>query len=551
MQSPSAAGPHKADERVHALFQLGFHGDGLSGWQEQSPSSGDSTVQAIFRRALLDVLGPARVSGEAPVCRAASRLDAGSVVRVKTYSYYLRVGRHASAQTAAVGSGAFFCRAAAAPPVTGAGRPAGAGRRRQMSLRRIDGKVCIVVHLLDNSSRQLLVEDASTVHDVLTDLAVKQNIKPFPGMNNVFGLCEARDGVNMGMCLPIGTPIVPIVSSWLANKVSDTAKFVFKIRLFANVVRAPEDKSLCYMSFIQGVYEVITGILPVTADEAISLAALQMQVKFGNSKPTVHTKGFLSRSGQLKGMVPAPLLLRRAMSAWDEDILARHRLLNADARANPMRLYCRMLLSRDFYGAEYFSAGQSFSSAMPESVVLAVGLSGVHVLTLEDKRILDHYSFAEINRWGFTSDPTFYVDLKAQMSRPDAQSTIKPTAEAGNRFTFTTKHGRDASDLLTAYATRILEEINARRDAGGAAAAAASSGAAGGAGAAGSGRAAAAAIAPDEAATRIQAMVRGARVREDLQREAAAVRIQALMRGNLARMEFDRMLEEAEAEFDE
>lgn len=387
--------------------------------------------------------------------------------------------------------------------------------------------------------------------DVLTDLAVKQNIKPFPGMNNVFGLCEARDGVNMGMCLPIGTPIVPIVSSWLANKVSDTAKFVFKIRLFANVVRAPEDKSLCYMSFIQGVYEVITGILPVTADEAISLAALQMQVKFGNSKPTVHTKGFLSRSGQLKGMVPAPLLLRRAMSAWDEDILARHRLLNADARANPMRLYCRMLLSRDFYGAEYFSAGQSFSSAMPESVVLAVGLSGVHVLTLEDKRILDHYSFAEINRWGFTSDPTFYVDLKAQMSRPDAQSTIKPTAEAGNRFTFTTKHGRDASDLLTAYATRILEEINARRDAGGAAAAAASSGAAGGAGAAGSGRAAAAAIAPDEAATRIQAMVRGARVREDLQREAAAVRIQALMRGNLARMEFDRMLEEAEAEFDE
>ncbi len=189
MQSPSAAEPHKADERVHALFQLGFHGDGLSGWQEQSPSSGDSTVQAIFRRALLDVLGPARVSGEAPVCRAASRLDAGvssdallvhaalpltapasvqrdpaallaalnaaltralvvrrvalrapaqvivqSVVRVKTYSYYLRVGRHASAQTAAVGSGAFFCSAwqrrpgrAASPSEDGGSGGSGAG----------------------------------------------------------------------------------------------------------------------------------------------------------------------------------------------------------------------------------------------------------------------------------------------------------------------------------------------------------------------------------------------------------------------------------------
>lgn len=166
MQDSRAAGPHEVDERVHALFQIGFHGDGLSGWQEQSPSAGGNTVQAIFRRALLDVLGPARVSGEAPVCRAASRLDAGvssdallvhaalpltapesvqrdpaallaslnaaltrtlvvrrvalrapaqvivqSVVRAKTYSYYLRVGRHASPQTAAIGSGAFFCSA--------------------------------------------------------------------------------------------------------------------------------------------------------------------------------------------------------------------------------------------------------------------------------------------------------------------------------------------------------------------------------------------------------------------------------------------------------
>lgn len=181
MQASSAATRHEEDERAHALFQLGFHGDGLSGWQEQSPSGGSSTVQAIFRQALLDVLGPARASGEAPVCRAASRLDAGvssdallvhaalpvtapeavqrdparllaalnaaltrtlvvrrvalrgpaqvivqSVVRAKTYSYYLRVGSHASAQTAAIGAGAFFCSAWQQRPARGAKAAGGA-----------------------------------------------------------------------------------------------------------------------------------------------------------------------------------------------------------------------------------------------------------------------------------------------------------------------------------------------------------------------------------------------------------------------------------------
>jgi hypothetical protein len=343
--------------------------------------------------------------------------------------------------------------------------------------------------------------------------------------------------------LPVETPVVPIVSSWIANGLADTAKFVFKVKLFVDEMRSPADSNLAYMSFIQGVYEVITGVLPVTADEAISLAALQMQAKFGPHKPGTHTKGFLSRSGQLKGMVPGTLLMTRAMAAWDEDILVRHRMLNADARARPMQLYCQMLMTREFYGAEYFAAAQVYSSAHPESVILAVGLTGVHLLTMQ-KRQIDRFSFAEVYRWGFTAEKSFYVELKPHCSRPGVDCSTPATADAGNRFVFTTKEGRHASDLLTAYATQILAQIRAKGTAGAAAASAAKVKAPDVTGTA----AASAALTETEAAVRIQALIRGSQARWRLQEGAAATRMQAMVRGFLARSQFDRMLEEMEAE---
>jgi len=381
---------------------------------------------------------------------------------------------------------------------------------------------------------------------VIDALAEKQFLSGCPGLTEVFGLSEARDGVNMGACLPVDAPIVPIITSWLANNLMDKAKFVFKIRLFSSALRAPENKDLAYMAFIQGVYEVITGIVPVTMDEAISLAALQMQVKFGDAKPDAHTKGFLSRSGQLKGMVPGPLLMRRAMASWDEDILARHRVLNADARARPMQLYCQMLMTREFYGAEYVPAAQAFSPDTPESVLVAVSYAGVHVLGMDDKRVIDRFTFGEIYRWGFDAKKDFYVELKPQCSRPDAPCTAKPSGGKGNLFVFTTKQGRTASDMLTAYATRILAEIQGRGAAAGGAAGASASTALDSAARAASKRAASVA-----AATKVQALWRGSRVRQSLQEEAAAIRVQAVWRGMLARAAFDRMLEEAEAEFAE
>lgn len=46
-----------------------------------------------------------------------------------------------------------------------------------------------------------------------------------------------------------------------------------------------------YMFFIQAVYNVICGVYPVDAEEAVQLAALQVLQKFGPHKPDVCVAG--------------------------------------------------------------------------------------------------------------------------------------------------------------------------------------------------------------------------------------------------------------------
>ena len=61
--------------------------------------------------------------------------------------------------------------------------------------------------------------------------------------------------------------------------------------------------------------------------------------------------GYLSH--QLKGLVPAELLPRKTPSQWESDILARHALLTAEARAEPQLIYTTVLKARDYYGCSF------------------------------------------------------------------------------------------------------------------------------------------------------------------------------------------------------
>jgi hypothetical protein len=332
--------------------------------------------------------------------------------------------------------------------------------------------------------------------------------------------------------LAAAAPVLPI-----ATALGGEGRLVFALKLFMDSVKASADPALVMLRYIQSVYCVITGIYPCTLDDAVSLACLQFQAKFGTHNPAVHKEGFLVKS--LKGFVPALLLPRKAPSQWEAEVLARHAILNDDARARPADMYARILQTREYYGCAFFVVRQTaFGAEMPSHITLGITAAGVFLLDSGTKGTYRRFAFASLYRWGFKPDLSFYFELRSE------------TPGSGPTYEFSTIEGSIMSELMTDYANQMLLEMNLEKARAEAAAKAAAEAAAKAA-AAPAGAAGAPALDPRaKAARKVQSLWRGYKVRNDLHRRYAAIRVQALTRGFLARCRFDKMLEAMEREID-
>ncbi len=98
-------------------------------------------------------------------------------------------------------------------------------------------------------------------------------------------------GGSTACCLPAVSPplsdnvlVVPMMASW-TNVAA--AKFVMTVKLYMESQVRSRDTRVQYLHYIQGVYNVITGIYPTSLDECISLSSLQVQAKFGDHNPAM------------------------------------------------------------------------------------------------------------------------------------------------------------------------------------------------------------------------------------------------------------------------
>ena len=110
-------------------------------------------------------------------------------------------------------------------------------------------------------------------------------------------MADARSVVSIMDAYVCLLPVVVAVRAvWLTRTVwlawnrwgeREEPKFVFTVKLFMESLKSSPNAKAQYMFFIQAVYSVICGIYPVTEDEAVQLAALQVLQKFGTHKPDV------------------------------------------------------------------------------------------------------------------------------------------------------------------------------------------------------------------------------------------------------------------------
>lgn len=219
--------------------------------------------------------------------------------------------------------------------------------------------------------------------------------------------------------------------------------------------------SVC-MRRVQGVYNVVTGNYPTTEKEAIQLAALQFQARFGPHNPASHKPGFLT--GTIAEYLPAAHLEKggKTTTQWEELIFHKHAF---STTSQPREMYLAMLTKRDYYGAVLFAVKQKYDRAIPKKIYLGISRRGITLLkipktaTEDGMETVAQFALADIYRWAYKPGINFYFEIKA------TRSPGSPGAEDGNQiFTYETPEGKHMSDMLTDYALALLREMGLNPD---------------------------------------------------------------------------------------
>ena len=144
--------------------------------------------------------------------------------------------------------------------------------------------------------------------------------------------------------------ISDIIRGWEEASISDTAKFLFMIRLYMPCLWGLQQKDVVafrlnkpksvvsletyfdeaevvdvnclHLQFIQAVYHVITGRYPTTPEQALDLGAVHFIFKFGQFNPESHRVGFLGN--RIVEFIPIKHLRGGAsLTEWENNLLTR------------------------------------------------------------------------------------------------------------------------------------------------------------------------------------------------------------------------------------
>jgi hypothetical protein len=301
-------------------------------------------------------------------------------------------------------------------------------------IRYLNGKIVLPVFLLDNSQLRLLVEPTTTAADVAEMMANKIGLPDPEDDAKCFAIHECRDGFTIGRPMHATDLVVPRMQSWS----SPHAKYVYMCKLFTETIIHSRDPKIQNLLYIQGVYNVISGIYPSSREDAERLAALQVRAKFGRHDPAVHRPGFMTSS--IVEYVPGPHLEgagTRIARQWEESIFRHHLGLVTEV---PKEQYLSILRSRDYYGSAMFAVRQRYSRKLPKKLFLAISRRGIVLLRIPESftsgemETLARYPLGEIFRWTYRPGETFAFEVKP-IDSPDPGDANLPT------FKFETPEG--------------------------------------------------------------------------------------------------------------
>jgi myosin-7 len=303
------------------------------------------------------------------------------------------------------------------------------------AVRALKPVILRVFHLDDNYSA-MPVMPWTTAKDLRAMMANKLGVadgEPF----SIFEMNQ--DGEER--CLETDERILDLLGYWQRvfnegtskekKENPDTYRFVYKVRMYFDP--AEDDIEAVHQMYVQAVYDVVSQRYPCSEEDAMKLAALQIQRECGDA-------GNPKLEEDLDHYAGEKFLSVEKKSGTLVQIKTMHAGLSGMSPQEAQKQYLQFVCEWQIYGSSFFFVEPQMSAILPEEVFLAVNPRGILVINPGSKEVLADHPYAEVPTWGH-SGTSFVLHIG---------NLIKQT-----KLYFKTEQGKEINELVRAYVNHL------------------------------------------------------------------------------------------------
>merc|ERR1712072_1637816 len=288
-----------------------------------------------------------------------------------------------------------------------------------------------------------------TIQDLLNSISATLKVV----LIDTYALYDVSHGGTNSSALVVDPPakIMNVMADWqkkvkLSNKPfakKGIAKhnLVFSKRLYVDKLgEVPPDPVELHLLYTQAKGCVMRGKYAVTDTESLLLAALTMQIEYGDYNPEKHTAGFLRN--ELIKYIPKHLYGLQKPEVWEKDFVVTHRKMKGFSELMSKQAYVKSCMKFRGYGFTFYVAKQTHLKGEPKTVFVGVNVDGVSIFKTSDKSQHEIYRFAKLKSWAATADAcTFKVSKDGDKHKVTKDQVV-----------FSTEMAEDICKLLKDYA---------------------------------------------------------------------------------------------------
>eukprot|EP00299_Pterocystis_sp_00344_P009095 c3704_g1_i1.p1 GENE.c3704_g1_i1~~c3704_g1_i1.p1 ORF type:complete len:689 (+),score=150.35 c3704_g1_i1:48-2069(+) len=305
------------------------------------------------------------------------------------------------------------------------------------------------VYLLDNTYKTVAMEASLSNRELCELVAEKMHLRE----SSMFSLFEYTSGVETKM-LRNDDVILDALGRWeyederalkkkeiKKTEVGTRFRLVFKPKLILHTMEDVSDPACIDLLYVQSVFHVLCGNYPGTIEDALKMAALQLQVSYGDHNSETVPKGIVSQ--HVDSYVPIQWVKTRSPEDWERIIFEVHQRFSGRTSLDAKLQYLSYVKKQKLYGSSFFQVQYKGQSNLPESVVLAINHEGIQLLKpgiVKDR--LASFQYSEIVSWAYTAHTFTFVS--GDQTR-------------NNNFTVNTLRGQEMSEVCYGYVNALLE----------------------------------------------------------------------------------------------